>query len=52
MKKLFLFALALAMTANVLAQFNPQTTPLTLEARDANTQLKVYNKTAGVFDDF
>lgn len=50
MKKLFLFALALAMTANVLAQFNPQTTPLTLEARDANTQLKVYNKTAGVFE--
>ena len=50
MKKLFLFALALAMTANVLAQFNPQTTPLTLEARDANTQVKVLNKSAGAFE--
>lgn len=50
MKKLFLFALALAMTANVLAQFNPQTTPLTLEARDANTQVKVLNHSAGAFE--
>lgn len=50
MKKLFLFALALAMTANVLAQFNPQTTPLTLEARDANTQVKVLNKSLGAFE--
>ena len=49
MKKLFLFALALAMTANVLAQFNPQTTPLTLEARDANTQVKVLNNNGGTF---
>ena len=50
MKKLFLFALALAMTANVLAQFNPQTTPLTLEARDANTQVTVHNQSAGAFE--
>jgi len=50
MKKIFLFALALAMTANVLAQFNPQTTPLTLEARDANTQVKVLNKSLGAFE--
>ena len=50
MKKIFLFALALAMTANVLAQFNPRTTPLTLEARDANTQIKVLNQSAGAFE--
>lgn len=50
MKKLFLFALALAMTANVFAQFNPQTTPLTMEARDANTQVKVLNRSAGAFE--
>ena len=50
MRKILLSVIVACMAASAWAQFNPVETPLTLEAKEAGTQMLIQNNSSAIFD--